>query len=191
MADTIDTTTQEAPAATEAAKERFFTQAELNAHIETRLVRERKDAAEKIKTAVTEAEKLARMSAEDRHEHERQAHEKELLDREQGITKRELRAQALELLSEKRLPRVLADLLPYVDADGTMAAVDAVEKVFREAVEQGVTERLKGNPPKIGQAVPAQSARDKLIAEYNAAEKKGEVVKMSVLDAQIKALKKE
>jgi len=191
MADTIDTTTQEAPAATEAAK--TFTQAELNAHIETRLARERKEAAEKTKAAVTgavtEAQRLAKMSADERAVHEREANEAAMKEREQGITKRELRAQALELLGEKGLPRELADVLPYIDADTTMAMLESVEKVFRAAVQKGVEERLKSTAPKIGQTVPAQSARDKLIAEYNAAEKAGNTIQMIALDARIKQLK--
>ena len=62
--------------------------------IDKRLERERKDAQARIDKAVTEAQKLAKMSADERAEHEKQAHEKALADREAEITKRELRAEA-------------------------------------------------------------------------------------------------
>ena len=131
-----------------------FTQDELNAIIDKRLERERKDAQVRIDKAVTEAQKLAKMNAEERAEHERQELQKKLSEREAEVTKRELRAEAKSQLSDKGLPVELAEVLPYTDADTTNAALAAVEKVFRAAVEKGVNERLKGNPPKVGQ--PAQ-----------------------------------
>ena len=64
-------------------------------------------------------------------------------------------------LSDKGLPVELAEVLPYTDADTTNAALAAVEKVFRQAVEKGVTERLKGNAPKVSQGGTAKiSAED-------------------------------
>jgi hypothetical protein len=160
--NTVDTTakTTATAAETTAVKEqatppaKTFTQDELNAIIDKRLARERADADAKIKAAVTEAQKLAKMNAEERLEHERKAREAALKEREAEITKRELRAEAKSQLSDKGLPVELAEVLPYTDADTTNAALAAVEKVFRAAVEKGVNERLKGNPPKVGQ--PAQ-----------------------------------
>jgi hypothetical protein len=147
-----ETTAVEKEQATPTAK--TFTQDELNAIIDKRLERERKDAQARIDKAVTEAQKLAKMSADERAEHERQELQKTLARREAEITKRELRAEAKSQLSDKGLPVELAEVLPYTDADTTNAALAAVEKVFRQAVEKGVNERLKGNAPKVGQ--PAQ-----------------------------------
>ena len=141
-----------------------FTQDELNAIIDKRLERERKDAQARIDKAVTEAQKLAKMSADERAEHEKQAHEKALADREAEITKRELRAEAKSQLSDKGLPIELAEILPYTDADTTNAAIVATEKVFRLAVEKAVTERLKGNAPKVSQPAPhGESIADEII----------------------------
>ena len=150
--NTVETTEVEKKQATPPAK--TFTQDELNAIIDKRLERERKDAQARIDKAVTEAQKLAKMNADERAEHERQELQKKLAEREAEVTKRELRAEAKSQLSDKGLPVELAEVLPDTDADTTSAAVAAVEKVFRAAVEKGVTERLKGNPPKVGQ--PAQ-----------------------------------
>jgi len=149
--NTVETTAVEKQATPPA---KTFTQDELNAIIDKRLERERKDAQARIDKAVTEAQKLAKMNAEERLEHERKAREAALKEREAEITKRELRAEAKSQLSDKGLPVELAEVLPYTDADTTNAALAAVEKVFRQAVEKGVNERLKGNAPKVGQ--PAQ-----------------------------------
>ena len=153
---TAEETTAVETQATPTAK--TFTQDELNAIIDKRLERERKDAQARIDKAVTEAQKLAKMNAEERAEHERQAHEKALADREAEITKRELRAEAKSQLSDKGLPIELAEILPYTDADTTNAAIVATEKVFRAAVEKAVTERLKGNAPKVTQAAAQVSS---------------------------------
>lgn len=154
-----ETAAVETKQATPTAK--TFTQDELNAIIDKRLERERKDAQARIDKAVTEAQKLAKMSADERAEHERQELQKKLSEREAEITKRELRAEAKSQLSDKGLPVELAEVLPYTDADTTNAALAAVEKVFRAAVEKGVTERLKGNAPKVSQGGAAKiSAED-------------------------------
>mgnify|MGYP000852365978 FL=1 len=158
-AATEKTTAVETEQATPTAK--TFTQEELNAIIDKRLERERKDAQARIDKAVTEAQKLAKMSADERAEHERQELQKKLSEREAEITKRELRAEAKSQLSDRGLPVELAEVLPYTDADTTNAALVAVEKVFRQAVEKGVTERLKGNAPKVSQGGTAKiSAED-------------------------------
>ena len=169
--NTVETTVETtATAETTAVKEqatptaKTFTQEELNAIIDKRLERERKDAQARIDKAVTEAQKLAKMSADERAEHERQELQKKLAEREAEITKRELRAEAKSQLSDKGLPVELAEVLPYTDADTTNAALAAVEKVFRQAVEKGVTERLKGNAPKVSQPAPhGDSIADEII----------------------------
>ncbi|GLC88695.1 DUF4355 domain-containing protein [Lysinibacillus piscis] len=106
-----------------------------------------KDYQDKLEEAKTEAEKLAKMNAEQKAEHERQKRENELLKREGEITRRELRAAALETLAEKGLPKTLADILVYSSAEATNASLDAVETAFRTAVEAGVNERLRSDPP--------------------------------------------
>lgn len=131
-----------------------FSQDDVNKLISERLGKEKakweKDLQAKLDEAKTEAEKLAKMNAEQKAEHERQKREKALADREGEITRRELRATALEQLAEKGLPKTLAEILVYSDADATNKSLEAVEKAFREAVEAGVNERLKGEPPKGG-----------------------------------------
>jgi len=156
--NTVETTAVEKKQETPPAK--TFTQDELNAIIDKRLERERKDAQARIDKAVTEAQKLAKMSADERAEHERQELLKKLAEREAEITKRELRAEAKSQLSDKGLPVELAEVLPYTDADTTNAALAAVEKVFRQAVEKGVNERLKGNAPKVSQPAPQTPSID-------------------------------
>lgn len=101
----------------------------------------------KLEEAKTEAQKLAKMNADQKAEYEKQKREDALAKREADITRRELRATALESLAEKGMPKELADILNYKDADSTKSSLEAVETAFREAVEAGVNERLKSDPP--------------------------------------------
>lgn len=141
-----------------AAQARTYTEDELQSAIDSavkqRLARQKRDEEKRIEQARaearSEAEKLAQMNEQQRAEHERQRAEQAAKDREAAIaqreaeiTRRELRAEAIETLHKRGLPAGLEAVLSYSDADACSASIDAVEKAFREAVQQGVDERLK------------------------------------------------
>lgn len=96
---------------------------------------------------LSEAEKLSKMNKEEKAEYLRQKQEKELQDREAGITRRELMAEAKNTLTEKKLPVGLVEVLNYTDADSCNKSIAAVEKAFQEAVQSAVEEKLKGGKP--------------------------------------------
>lgn len=96
---------------------------------------------------VSEAEKLAKMTASERTEYLQQKKEKELTAKEAEITKRELMAEAKNTLTEKNIPLELAEVLNYTDADSCNRSISAIEKAFQSAVEKAVEERLKGGEP--------------------------------------------
>lgn len=131
-------------------KEASFTpeqQAKIDALIAKTIAKERANRDKDIEAAKTEAEKLAKMNADQKAEYESKKREDEITKRESEITRRELRASALETLAEKGLPKQLADILVFTDAESTNTSLDAVEKAFREAVEAGVNDRLRSDPP--------------------------------------------
>lgn len=131
-----------------AEKPRTLTQADVDRIIRQERAKWQRQQEKAVADARTEAEKLATMTAEQRAAHEREQREKSLAEREATITRRELRAEALETLTEKGLPAKLAEVLDYADADKCSASIEAVEAAFREAVEQGVSARLRGSAPK-------------------------------------------
>lgn len=149
---TPQTDTQTEPQ-TEPQQERMFTQAEMDAAIANRLSRYKRDEDKRIEEAKqaarSEAEKLAKMNAEQRAEHDRQeaeraakAREDEITRREAELTRRELKATAMDELAKRKLPGGLLDILNYSDADACSASIATVEKAWRECVQQGVNERL-------------------------------------------------
>lgn len=115
--------------------------------LETSRSKMQADIEAKIIAARTEAEKLAKMNAEQKAEYEKEKRDKELADREANITRRELAATAKEQIAEKGLPLSLADVLNYESAEACAASIDAVGKAFQEAVEKAVQERLTGGKP--------------------------------------------
>lgn len=107
---------------------------------------------------LSEAEKLAKMTKEEKAQYLAQKQEKALAAREADITKRELMAEAKNTLAEKKLPVGLAEVLNYADAESCSKSIEAVEKAFQEAVQAAVEEKLKGGtPPK---KAPSGGAED-------------------------------
>ena len=132
---------------------RTFTQAEVDRMIRQRLARAQRDAEVRLETARAEArdeaERLARMSGEERLRHDREQLEQdvrrrdaELTTREAAVVRRELRAEASELLARRALPGELGELLDYTDAGRMGESLERLERVYRAAVQAGVDARL-------------------------------------------------
>lgn len=133
--------------------EKTFSQAEVENIINQRFAKLQRDAEKRVEQArkdgITEGERLAKMSAEEREaaakeqaENDFKAREDALAKREAEVARKELRATALELLAEKQLPAGLADFLDYTDADACKASIEAVDKAFRDMVKAEVDKRL-------------------------------------------------
>lgn len=96
---------------------------------------------------LSEAEKLAKMTAEQKRTFLADKRERELDAREQKLAQKELKAQAIQTLAEKHMPVELADTLDYSDADSCANSIDVVEKAFTAAVQSAVDDKLKGGRP--------------------------------------------
>ena len=108
---------------------------------------------------LSEAEKLAKMTKEEKAQYMQQKREKELSDREAAITRKELMAEAKNTLASDGLPQELAEVLDYSDADTCKKSMEKVKEVFQRAVETAVEEKLKGGkPPKKAPGGDAQKA---------------------------------
>lgn len=116
--------------------------------INTAIEKERAKWESEQAARAAEAEKLAKMKADEKAQYEREKAEKALADREAAVTKRELAAEAKSQLSDMGLPVKLAEVLDYSSAEACKASIDAVSAAFNEAVQAAVDERLrpKANP---------------------------------------------
>lgn len=108
------------------------------------------DSQQKIADAKTEAEKFAKMTADEKAKFEREKLDADFNKRLADLTGRELKATAKEALAGKGLPLELADVLNYTDADACSKSIDAMEKAFQASVEKAVNEKLRGTTPKGG-----------------------------------------
>ena len=99
---------------------------------------------QQINDAVTEAQRLAKMTQAEREEHDRQKQAEELAKREAAITRRELTATAKDTLASKGLPLSLAEIVDYTSADTANASLKSIETAFQAAVQTAVEDRLKG-----------------------------------------------
>lgn len=129
---------------------------------------------------VSEAEKLAQMTKEEKAEYRANKAEKALEDMKRLNARADMAKEARKMLKEEEIniPDELIMNLVAEDADGTKKAVEAFATMYKEAVKNAVKEALKGNPPKAGNggnkptmtkeqilAVKNPSERQKLIAE--------------------------
>lgn len=139
----------------DAPEPKSFSQEDVDRIVGERIKREREKMQRETKAQVDrargEAERLAQMTAEQRAQEEAKKRQQELEAREADITRREVRAQAMETLAEKGLPKGLVDTLDCTNADTCQASLEAVEKAFKAAVEAEVNARLRTpEPPKAG-----------------------------------------
>lgn len=115
-----------------------------------------KNAQEKWKTLaddkVSEAEKLARMTKEEKATYRAEKAEKELAALKKQMAVGEMAGTARKMLSEEgvSVPDEIVNNLICEDAESTSQAVKTFAKAFKTAVEEEVKKQLKGTPPKSG-----------------------------------------
>ena len=126
----------------EVKEEKTFTQAELDKILNKKFAQWQKKTEEaKIeaerKAKLTEAEKLA----EERKEFESMKRQFEYEQRVNSTSK---------VLASNNLPIEFSDFLVADTEEATAQRVDLFKNAFNKAVEKLVTERLRGNTPKVG-----------------------------------------
>lgn len=176
--EVVEVETVDNPEATEADK--TFTQDELNHIVQERVQRAvakaQKDAEDKIKQAQSEGERLAKLTKDERAKEEEAKRLADLEAREKAIAVKELRIETQSLLSDEGLPIEFLDVVMADTAESVKDNIASIRKVFDEAVEKRVNERLTQDKPRRGatagamskaeiMAVKDVSERQKLIAE--------------------------
>lgn len=125
-------------------QEKLFTQEEVNNIIEKRLNKEKS----KWKNEVDQAKRLAEMSAEERAKEEFRM-QKAAFEKERAEFERErLLIQTQKELTAKNVPIEFAEMLVKGDAESTKEAIDNFANLYAQSVEKGVSNKLKGRPPK-------------------------------------------
>ena len=130
---------------------------------------------QKKQKEIDEAKKLAEMNAEEKANYKAQQ-EKERADKVQKELDEYKRKDALNEMSKTarkmladeniNIPDELLSRLVTTDATETKSAVDSFAKMYKEAVESGVKERLRGDVPTASTGSATISEIDKRIKKY-------------------------
>ena len=128
-------------------QEKKYTDEQVDDIINKKFAKWKKDQEAKI----TEAEKLAKMNAEEKAEYERAKLEDELKELRKKDTLNSMTKIARSMLSEKGIQADddLVGILITTDADKTKEAVESFSKLFESTVEKAVNDKLKGRTPKV------------------------------------------
>nr|DAN69790.1 MAG TPA: Major capsid protein [Caudoviricetes sp.] len=127
------------------------TQAKIDAAVTARLADEKakweKEYQKKAAADKKEAERLAKLSEDERRAAELEARNKELEEKDREIRRKELKLETVKVLADRSLPVAFADYLIAEDSESTLKRITAFEKEYKKAVEAGVNEKLKGKAP--------------------------------------------
>lgn len=147
---TVETTTEdmEGTEGKDKGGERRYTDKDIDAIIAKRLAKWEKQKQKEI----DEAKRLENMNAQERAEHERDELQKQLDELRNEKALADMSKSARKMLSDSgiSLSDELLSLLVSTDADTTKENVDNFAKLFSEAVDAAVKEKVKGSSPKRG-----------------------------------------
>lgn len=127
--------------------ERTFTRADVGKMVSAEVAKARKAWESEQEAKESEAKKLAKMNADEKKDYQLKQREQELATREAEITRKELTAEAKTMLSERDLPVELVAVVDVSSADNVTESINTIQKAWSEAVQKGVSERLKGGAP--------------------------------------------
>ena len=122
---------------------------------------------------VSEAEKLAQMTSEEKAEYRAKKAEQELADLRKQIALGDMAKTARKMLSEENIsvPDEIIMNLVSDDAEKTKSSVESFAKVFKDTVQVAVKEALKGNPPKANNGGTTTVTREQILAVKDRAER--------------------
>ncbi len=127
----------------------------------------------KQQAKVDEATKLAEMNAQEKAEYKASQLEAELNKLKEKDTLAEMSKTARKMLSEEdiNIPDELLSHLVSTDAEDTKNTVQAFAKLFKDAVQDAVKDKLKGNPPKRGTGGKGNITREQILEIKNPSER--------------------
>ena len=147
-------------------EEKMFTQAELDDIVNKRLAREKAKFDEQLKNKVSEAERLAKLSEEERKHEELKIQQeqfdiqlKEFEQMKKEFERTQLLNETQKQLSERNLPIDVAEMLIGIDADSTKTNIDNFEKKWSESLQKAVNDKL--NNSSVSPRMPVRDNNDK------------------------------
>lgn len=122
---------------------------------------------------LTEAEKLAKMTKEEKAEYKAKKLERELADLKRQNALSDMAKTARKMLSEEEI-NISDELLGHLvaeDAEDTKAAVESFVKLFKSTVQAAVEDALKGPAPRTGAGGKGTMTKEQILAVKNPSER--------------------
>ena len=137
---------------TETETEKTYTQAEVDAMLQKegdkRVTEALKKAEKKNQDKVKEAEKLAKMNADEKYEYELKQREEAIVAKEKELALAENKNEASKILADKGLSLTLVDFVVAEDAETMNKNIQTLDKAFKASVKAEVEKRLGSSSPK-------------------------------------------
>lgn len=145
-----------------------FTEEDFNKRLQEELAKAGIQHQEQLEAALSEAQKLAKMNADEKAKYELEKREQELAVKEKDIATRELRAETVKTLADPKvnLPAEVIDLVLADNAENTSKNIETFKKVFDAAVQTAVESRLTGKAPRVGSGTLATTAEEQAREQF-------------------------
>lgn len=133
----------------EQPKERTFTRSELNKIINAEREKVRSQVVQEMEAKRTEAERLAKMSVEEKNQYQINQLTKRNQELESQINANSLRVQANKYAQEKGLPTIYLDDLNFAQesAETVKAKIDKLAFIRAKDMEFALKSKLRQTPP--------------------------------------------
>lgn len=153
----------------DSGEEKKYTDKDVDAIVNKRFAKWKTEQEQAVKSAKEEAEKLAKMNAEQKQNYEIEKLQKENEKLKQEAAKVELSRNATGILAEKGI-EATQDVLDFVvgnDADDTKARIDKLVKIVEFQLKKSEIARATGTTPKTMTNSGSQlSEFEKRLAKY-------------------------
>lgn len=141
------------------AEARTYSEAEFQSEVDRRVTQALRTAEKKNSEKVKEAEKLAKMSAEEQYHYQLEQREKAIAEKEHALAMAENRNEACKILAERGLSLRLVDFVVDESADVMSDRIKLLDREFKACVKAEVEKRLGGSSTKAATA-PGEINKD-------------------------------
>lgn len=130
----------------EEKKEKTYTRSD----VEAIKAAERKRIEDKYEAEKTEAERLAKMNADEKAKYALEKETARANKAESELNAFKLKDQAINIAKEKGINIGLLDVIDFAHetAETINSKIDSLEKIFKDAVKEGIKDALKEKTPK-------------------------------------------
>jgi len=120
---------------------------------------------EKIEKEREDAERLARLTSDEREKELFERNKTLLEEKEKKLRQREMKLAAIDVLNDEGLPVTFADQLLGESVDDTHDRIQKFKKAWHEAIDTEVNKRLKGRIPEDGGQKTGETNMNEIIRQ--------------------------